>query len=236
MKFVFSLFIPIAFLFGACTDEQVNSPRPRGYFRIALPEKEFVVYNDSTSAYTAEIPEYSAMYRSSAPDAPATWRDLYFPEFKATLYISYHEITSDSLFAQLINQSWELTEAHHEMSSAMKDSTILRPDDRVFGTVIELGGSAASLVQFYLTDSTKNFIRGSLYFYAIPNADSLEPVLDYVMQDVYHFVETLKWTNPAATGTVKFPAPVPVYSEEQPPPALPEMNDVLGVRTQEGEN
>ena len=196
MKSGIPLLFAITFLFAACAPDQVYTPRPRGYFRIDLPEKNYVLFSDSTTPYTMEIPDYARMYKSSAPNAPETWKDLYFGEFKATVYLSYHEITSDSLFAELINQSWELTEAHHEMSQALRDSIILRPEDHVYGTVIELGGNAASLVQFYLTDSAKNFIRGSLYFYAVPNKDSLQPVVDYIKQDVYHMAQTLKWTDP----------------------------------------
>lgn len=226
MKLLAPILFLFAIVFSSCAPDEVFTPRPRGYFRIALPEKKYVLYNDTTAPYTMEIPEYAQMFRSSAPNAPSTWKDLYFGNFKATLYLSYHEITSDSLFAQLINQSWELTEAHHEMSQALKDSLILRPEDRVFGTVIELGGSAASLVQFYLTDSVKNFVRGSLYFYAVPNKDSLKPVVDYIKQDVFHIVETLKWTKPA----IKFSEPIHVAEDQEPEGIL------LGPGIVEGDN
>jgi hypothetical protein len=39
-------------------------------------------------------------------------------------------------------------------------------------------GNAASSTQFYVTDSTTHFLRGVLYFYSAPNADSLKPVND----------------------------------------------------------
>lgn len=230
MKSFVPLVVLLAFCFASCEPDVVYTPRPRGYFRIGLPEKKYVQFDSVGVPYTMEIPDYSHMYRSSAPQAPSTWRDLYFGGFKATLYLSYHEITSDSLFRQLINQSWELTEAHHEMSQAMKDSLILRPEDRVFGTVIELGGNAASLLQFYLTDSTKNFVRGSLYFYAVPNKDSLQPVLNYIKQDVFHLVKTLKWKEtPAKSATLSTPKP-----DAAPPKKRPGITEgeVVGDRSQ----
>lgn len=214
MRILLPLFFVFSFLFAGCDPDVVYTPRPKGYFRINLPEKKYALYSDSVP-YSMEIPDYSQMFHSSAPNAPDTWRDLYFGEFKATLYLSYHEITSDSLFAQLINQSWELTEAHHEMSQAMKDSLILRPEDHVYGTVIELGGNAASLLQFYLTDSVHNFIRGSLYFYAVPNKDSLAPVLKYIKDDVFHIVETLKWKQ--GGDQIRFTVPVVVEEPEEKP-------------------
>jgi gliding motility-associated lipoprotein GldD len=208
MKLLAPLVVLLAIAFSSCEPDAVYTPRPRGYFRIEMPAKNYVKYDSAGVPYTFEIPDYSRMYRSSAPDAPDTWRDLYFGEFKATLYLSYNEITSDSLFAQYINQSWEMTEAHHEMSQAMKDSLILRPEDNVYGTVIELGGNAASLLQFYLTDSTQHFIRGALYFYAVPNKDSLQPVLNYIKQDVFHLVETLKWRDAQTANVTTVVEPV----------------------------
>ncbi len=225
------LLLGSSFLLCSCTEDEVYTPRPRGYFRITLPEKHYVEWKGDCP-FTMEIPDYAQMYKSSAPNAPDCWKDLFFGQFDATVYLSYHEITSDSLFAELINQSWELTEAHNEMSQTIRDSIILRPEDGVSGTVIVLGGNAASLVQFYLTDSVKNFVRGSLYFYATPNKDSIQPVVEYIKQDVFHIAHTLKWTSPA----IKFTPPPTAANEywNWEPPTQNDPNPVND-RTQEGE-
>ena len=34
------------------------------------------------------------------------------------------------------------------------------------------------------------FVRGSLYFNNIPNQDSIQPVLDFIKQDIEHIFET----------------------------------------------
>ncbi len=181
--------------FSSCDDnDSLGIPKPRGYYRIALPEKKFVMY-DAECPYTFEIPDYAKVYHSAAPNADPCWRDLYFGPFHATLYISYKEIDNDSILEALINESWQLTEAHSQVASGMRDSSILRPKDRVFGSVQSLSGNAATQVQFYLTDSVKHFIRASLYFYSPPNKDSIAPVLEYVKKDIYHIVETLKWKD-----------------------------------------
>ena len=57
----------------------------------------------------------------------------------------------------------------------------------------EVGGNAATNAQFYVTDSTKNFIVGSLYFYAKPNFDSILPAADYVKNDIRKIMETIEW-------------------------------------------
>ena len=57
----------------------------------------------------------------------------------------------------------------------------------------EVGGNAATNIQFYVTDSTKNFVTGSLYFYAKPNFDSILPAASYIKADVRKIIETMKW-------------------------------------------
>ena len=69
----------------------------------------------------------------------------------------------------------------------------LNPKKRVFGSLYEITGNAASQIQFHVTDSTHNFIKGSLYFYAKPNYDSILPAVDYIKKDILHIIETLEW-------------------------------------------
>jgi hypothetical protein len=44
-----------------------------------------------------------------------------------------------------------------------------------------------------MTDTSKNFIRGALYFYASPNADSVKPVVDFIQTDIDHLISTFRW-------------------------------------------
>jgi gliding motility-associated lipoprotein GldD len=191
----FLLGLITASLLTSCEDnDNIGIPKPRGYFRINFPEKKYVQY-DADCPFSFEIPDYAKMYHSAAPNASPCWRDLYFGQFHATLYISYNEINNDTILGKLINESWELTQAHSQVAGGLRDSSILRPKDNVFGSVQMLSGNAATQVQFYLTDSTKHFIRASLYFYSPPNKDSIAPVLDYIRKDIFHIVETLKWKD-----------------------------------------
>ena len=190
---LFGLLI-ISMFISCADDDSLGIPKPRGYFRINLPEKKYVQY-DADCPFAFEIPDYAKMYNSAAPNASPCWRDLYFGQFHATLYISYNEINNDTILEKLINESWALTEAHSQIANGMRDSTILRPKDNVFGSVQLLSGNAATQVQFYLTDSTKHFLRASLYFYSSPNKDSIAPVLEYIKKDIFHIVETVKWKD-----------------------------------------
>ena len=53
--------------------------------------------------------------------------------------------------------------------------------------------NAVLATQFYLTDSIEHFLRGSLYFKVVPNNDSLQPVIDFITDDVRHLIKSLEW-------------------------------------------
>jgi gliding motility-associated lipoprotein GldD len=82
---------------------------------------------------------------------------------------------------------------HITKADAINEQLINDSEKRIFGIFYDLKGNTASAVQFYVTDSTKHYLRGSLYFEAEPNADSLAPVIEFFREDVIHLIETLKW-------------------------------------------
>ena len=73
------------------------------------------------------------------------------------------------------------------------EGSSVRQEDRVFGTVFELQGDVATPFQFYLTDSTDQFIYAEILFNSRPNYDSLKPSLDYLKKDLDTLLNTFKW-------------------------------------------
>ena len=59
----------------------------------------------------------------------------------------------------------------------------------------EISGNAASQIQFHVTDSSKHFLKGSLFFYSKPNYDSILPAVEYIKKDMIQMLETLQWNN-----------------------------------------
>ena len=70
----------------------------------------------------------------------------------------------------------------------------MNEENKVYGVLYDIHGNSASNLQFFATDSIENFLRGSLYFNTIPNADSLQPVKDYIKEDLQNLIESLKWS------------------------------------------
>lgn len=193
-SYIFQAIIISTFLLSflpSCNSDY--TPKPRAYFRIALPEKHYTVL-DSTLPYIFEYPTYAHITNDPLSPQETTWINLEMPVFKGRIHISYKPLTDKKSLNEYAEDSRTLAFKHISKASGIEQIAISDPNRKVYGLVYEIKGmGAASPYQFYLTDSTKNFIRGSLYFDVSPNNDSLAPVITFVQKDIQHIIETLKW-------------------------------------------
>jgi gliding motility-associated lipoprotein GldD len=107
------------------------------------------------------------------------------------VYLSYKDI-QDNL-NQMFEDSRNLAYKHAAKASQIEEYTINIPEKKVYGIIYEIAGNAASSIQFHVSDSSSHFLRGSLYFYAAPNADSLEPVISFIRSDIEHLIQSFNW-------------------------------------------
>jgi gliding motility-associated lipoprotein GldD len=186
---------------ASCDNEdEVFSPKPRGYFRINFPEKRYRIY-DSICPYRFEIPVYARMNQDKHNGANPCWLNLEFPKYKATVYLSYNSVNND--IGKFLEDAHDIANRHQVKATGLDEITVLRDSAKVYGLVFDIAGNTASSVQFYLTDSTKHFLRGSLYFYSAPNIDSLRIVVDFIKKDILHLINTTSWKTDAAATDVK---------------------------------
>ena len=114
--------------------------------------------------------------------------------FHGRMHISYKPLTDKNSLVTFTEDTRTLAMKHMAKSSGIRQIAISDPNRKMYGLVYEINGmGAASPYQFYLTDSTTHWLRGSLYFDAIPNNDSLAPVIDFVKTDIQHLFETIRW-------------------------------------------
>ena len=188
------LFIAGVFLYFSCNEKY--TPKPRGFFRINFPEKEYDAIADKFP-YSFEVPEYSAVQPDSRNPGEPWWINLEFPQNKAEVHISYFNLQDNNnprkLLAELMEETRELAYKHSVKANAIEEQVYLNPENNVFGTLYRITGNAASPMQFFLTDSTHNFLRGALYIRATPDIDSLRPVVEFLERDVIHLIETTQW-------------------------------------------
>jgi gliding motility-associated lipoprotein GldD len=172
----------------ACKQEY--TPKPLGYHRIDFPEKEYQQYS-SDCPFTFEYPTYGEVKPDKSANAEPCWLNLKFPEYNGTIHLSYKQV-QDNL-NKLTEDARNLTYKHTVKAEAITEKTYQKPERDVYGILYNVKGNAASSLQFFLTDSSNHFIRGSLYFNVQPNKDSLAPVIDFFREDVVHFMETFRW-------------------------------------------
>lgn len=169
------------------------TPKPRGYFRIALPEKKYTLL-DSVYPYKFEYPAYARITNDPLSPREKNWINIEMPVFHGRIHISYKPISNKNSLIQFTEDTRALALKHMVKASGIRQIAIDDPSRKMFGLVYEINGlGAASPYQFYLTDSVSHFMRGSLYFDVIPNNDSLAPVIDFVKSDIQHMFETIKW-------------------------------------------
>ena len=189
-KYIIILLSCVAILTGCGKKAQ---PKPYGYFRIDIPEHEYVEMTN-LGPYSIEASIYCQPDKSDNTHATEAdeWINLVYPSINAKIHLSYKRINA-STFQQVTEESHSLAYKHTVRADAIQESYYGNDTTHVYGILYEMKGNAASPAQFYVTDSVSNFLRGSLYFNHTPNADSIAPAANYVLQDMIHMIETLKW-------------------------------------------
>ena len=171
----------------SCRNNSV--PKPRGHFRIDLPSKEYIKF-DSICPFTFEYPIYSLIKKEPGMDEYC-WFNIEFPDYKGKLHLSYMDVTDN--LKLLTDDAHKLAYKHSVKADAIEEKLWINDKKSVYGIIYLISGDAASSVQFFVTDSLSHYLRGSLYFDAQPNKDSLAPVIKFFREDIVHLIETLEW-------------------------------------------
>lgn len=200
----------IAFLFGC---NSAYTSKKRGYYKIDFPEKKYNRFQQPAFPFSFEYPAYANIVRDSSyfensSDNPY-WLNIDFPQFRGKIFMSYKTIGGSSVykvktadgykdstgvnsFESLVNDCYKLT-YRNDIKAYSIDDSIMHTNNNITGIFFRLTGNVATAKQFFLSDTTKHFLRGALYFDTTPNEDSLKPVNDFLEQDMKHLINTLQW-------------------------------------------
>ncbi len=193
-----SLFVILTCLLLTACEEPALTPKPRGFPRVIYPEKNYQSFDRDYCSFTFQYPTYATIEQDTTffGEMPAhpCWFDVYFPDFDSRLHCSFYPIGKDKDLATLKKEAFEMADWHNKKANYIDEVPVDLPN-HVSGFIFEMQGPAASPIQFYLTDSTKYFLRGALYFNTQARPDSLAPVYSFVKNDVYKMIETLRWNN-----------------------------------------
>ena len=183
--------LAIAIIAISCNREPNYLPKPRGYFRIDLPEKTYTKV-DTIERYSFECPDYALLtYDRYSPDEK-NWINIELPQFKGAIHLTHKPVNGN--LGDYLEDVHTMVVKHLQKANGVRDSLIINEEHQVYGLFIEMDGKGvATPMQFYLTDSTRNFVRGALYFNFQPNNDSMQPVINFIRQDIDHLFNTFEW-------------------------------------------
>lgn len=167
------------------------TPKPRGYFRIELPQASYQVLPLDSLPYSFNVSQLATVELPEAGSHEG-WINLSYPSLKVKVYCSYLPVTPSKL-QTMEDESRLLVSRQAKQANAVKEQAYSNPGERVYGSLFLLDGESPSPVQFMLTDSVSHFFRGALYYDCVPNADSLAPVTDYLRKDIIELIQSFTW-------------------------------------------
>ncbi|MBT8266400.1 MAG: gliding motility lipoprotein GldD [Bacteroidia bacterium] len=175
----------------SCDDPPL--PKPKAYLRLEYPQPKYKILNTELPfVFEKNILADSVGAIKVSRDGKSKGIDLVYPNLKGTIYVTYKAIDKSNLELFLMDAQ-NITQTHTVKADEIIEQPYINTDRKVYGMFYEVGGNAASQSQFYVTDSVRHFVTGSLYFYAKPNYDSILPAAHYLKNDIQHIMETITW-------------------------------------------
>ncbi|MEY4572965.1 MAG: hypothetical protein RLZ10_2226 [Bacteroidota bacterium] len=187
IKTIFTILV-LFFIFS-CTEE-IYIPKPPTHLEVDLPNHSYQAFTDS-SRYSFEISKlWSVREKFNETDSLILYLGK---EIDGDIHFQFSRIDSINTLGKVVNHTFGKVDFHKIRAKQMLDTNFIFRDKRVFGTLFEFIGNSATNFQFYLTDSTDNFLRSELLIRRTPNYDSLQPTLNYIKKDLIHLINTFEW-------------------------------------------
>ncbi len=183
-KSFFFLTLSAIFILASCKDEVLVKPSAK--LRLDYSNPEYKI-EDMGCPFTFEMNQNARMVKKKGCDI-----NINYPEMKATLYMTYRDITNNNLDS-LLRDAQKLAYDHTIKANSIPAYPFVNPDDNVYGMFYMINGNAATQAEFYVTDSINHFLNGALYFEARPNFDSIYPAVIYLREDIRKLMETIRW-------------------------------------------
>ena len=167
----------------SCGDEKM--PKPTGQLSLEYPPAKYMKFSNSCG-FDFDKNELTEVKATSNCGL-----EIHYPKMKATVYLTYKPVQNN--LEKLLTDAQKLTYEHVIKANDIAEQPYVDLDRKVYGMFYQVGGNAATNAQFYVTDSTRNFVTASMYFYSKPNFDSILPAADYIKNDMKQIIETIKW-------------------------------------------
>ena len=135
------------------------SPKPNGYLRIDLEKKIDTIFNPIECPFYFNAPQYWAIQKKTMQNNNC-WIDLNYIKHRATIHLTYKR-TNTNVF-ELLEESRAMVYKHTVKADEITEKKYTNNLNKTYGTLYDIYGETASSVQFHITDSNSNFLRGAL--------------------------------------------------------------------------
>jgi gliding motility-associated lipoprotein GldD len=175
-------------LFWSCSN---YTPKPKAYPRVDYPVKEYHKI-ETDCPFSFDIPIYSKLENYQYGDQPC-WYNLNYPQFNATLHLSYIPFSNIQELDSLGEDAYQLAHKHIRVAEEIVEREITDTTKSIFGMIYDLEGKTATPLNFYLTDGKQHFFRGSFYFNAKTSRDSVLPIYNFIHEDIIRTITSFNF-------------------------------------------
>ncbi len=176
----------LVFITAGCFKEDVL-PKPKAQLRLEYPAPVYEMIR-SDCPYAFEKSSTTEVKLNSK-----CWVNIDYPKLKASINMTYRPVENN--LKELLLEAEKLTFNHTIKADGISSAPYINEQKKVFGSIFEVTGNAASPIQFHVTDSSHHFITGAVYFNVQPNYDSIKPAINYLQQDIVRMIESLEWID-----------------------------------------
>lgn len=184
MKIVYSFIL--LFILASCSQTEHHTPKPKGYPRVermdSLLLHQFVYFSFeySSDAILEETP---------SENKNQVWFNLEYPKLNAVLYCTFASI-NQSMLKSYFGDTKMFVRKNAEGNVDVREFEYQNVEKKVIGSLYYFDGNFQSPYQFYLTDRTSYFLRGSLYYTVDVLSDSILSTTKSIEGDLMQLLES----------------------------------------------
>ena len=175
------------FFFFACNEYEL--PKQKGFLRIEFEEPQYKKFQQLNSFsdfyYNASLVQIKF---KGDNDLSLNYTDL-----NLSIDLKHAKIYNSNDFNNRMVDFNLILDTHVKKSNGIFLKEYQNKNNNVIGKIYEISGNVASPIQFYLTDSLSNFLRGSLNLNSSAKYDSIYPSIQYIKNDILVLFETINW-------------------------------------------
>ena len=184
----------LIFLLWSC--DSVELPKPNAYLRLDFPSPLYKEANFEANGTTVELNTASTYFTKIKNISNSLIsKTIFYPLINAEIKLEYYNLNRYNKLNHRLKNLNNFTSIHLKKSlKPPKIQEFINQNTKVYASIININGDVTSPYQFYATDSVNNLIIGILSLKSKTKYDSVLPALDYLKNDVYHLIESIKWS------------------------------------------